>query len=501
MADYIPEWARGLLPNMAPQSPSSVIPYQSGNVSPYLRTIQGGGLLGGPAVQSTAVTPGMKEVVGERVIPKLAAPAKAATKAAAKGAGSGLLGRLGAAAFGPAGMLVQGVLTPGELDDPNQDPNFAAQQKAYQNLDKTMVGRMDEVTPGTYAAGIADRAVDRGMSGAMQVPQGVKDEYARGEHPLFKGLPQQQAQPKQPKPQSPQQVPQQSPQIETARQQVEANAKEKLRTNQLSRPKAAEEVVKAELARTGQTATPEEVKDRVKEETAAMKNMDDDQLSRYLSYALIAGGLIAAATDKSGAAGAAFGGAFLNELQATRQARAKQKELDLKTAKEEREAANADRRMDIQETDVESKVKNRETLAGQGAERLGLSRDELEAKRAKWDRDAASADAKLSAYIKRSEAIGSGKKAPRAVELSQADAVGLAQVLHERTGAPPLKDEDAAVVGREMRRLATQYPTLPPDSLYKAAVGYSKGNQTYPGTVRLQTKDNMILPNRTIIAP
>lgn len=207
------------------------------------------------------------------------------------------------------------------------------------------------------------------------------------------------AQPTVPEPIVNQVVQQKATEVEQKRQTVEAGAKAQLRTNSLSRPKAAEAVVKADVQRTGETITPEQFKSRVVEETTAMKNMDDDQLSKYLSYALIAGGLIASAVDEN--AGNAFAEGFNAQVDRNQQ-------MEMFTRKEEaaakaaaQEAALAERKLGVQEADVASKIESREG-------NLDLSREELSAKRENWDRNAQIANAKLGLMSERN-AIERGK--------------------------------------------------------------------------------------------
>lgn len=240
--------------------------------------------------------------------------------------------------------------------------------------------------------GVANRAVDAGMSAVKAGSDQYKAEAAQGKHPIFQAAVQEKA-----------------TQVESQRQVVEAGAKEKLRTNQLSRPKAAEEVVKADIQRSGEKVSPDEFKTRVRKEVSSMKTMDDDQLSKYLSYALIAGGLIASHLDESGNAGRAFAGGFNAQLD-----RRQQMEMFKQKEKAAAEAAAAkaaleERKLGIQEADVNSKITKRDSDAKTAETKTTALLD-------KWENEARIANEKLGAYRERTAATagGSGKssKAP-----------------------------------------------------------------------------------------
>lgn len=232
--------------------------------------------------------------------------------------------------------------------------------------------------------GIADRAVEAAKAGVQAGSDQYKKNAAEGAYPLFKAA-----------------SPQVAAQAESKRQVVEAGAKEQLRTGQLSRPKAAEAVVQADLQRKGVKASPKEVENLVKQESASMKNMDDDQLSKYLSYALIAGGLIASALDDSGSAGQAFAGGFNAQLD-----RNQQMAMFKEKKKAEAEAAQAAQQQwqaeyDLKKLDSESKAEKRTADTKIGEVKTTALLD-------KWEKEAANADAKLAAYRDRTVATAKG---------------------------------------------------------------------------------------------
>ena len=62
----------------------------------------------------------------------------------------------------------------------------------------------------------------------------------------------------------------------------------------MSRPSLAEAIVEADAQRAGEQLTPpEQSKQAVQQELTSMKTMDNKDLSKYVSYALIAGGVLA----------------------------------------------------------------------------------------------------------------------------------------------------------------------------------------------------------------
>lgn len=397
------------------------------------------GLLGSPQGAGTTVVQGMKEVQGERLMPKgLPAPAAQAAQAVAKG--GGLLGGLGALS-----AAADGVSQLNEAFNP-----MVRIPKIQQAIDEQRTKGTREHGKAWRAAqaygdpeGVAQRAVQGAMGDVEAGANEYKRQAAQGKFPINLMVE---------KPE----VNRQMPQVEATRQQIEAGAKEKLRTNQLSRPKAAEEVVKADQQRTGNQYTPQEFKARVAEETSAMKSMDDNQLSKYLSYALVAGGLIASALDKSGNAGKAFAGSFNAQIDRQQEA-AKykaQQEAAAKAAADK--AALEERKLNLQERDIASKEAAREATAEQGAARLDLSREELEAKREKWMNDATRADAKLAAYERRT-AAGKTGKTPQGSPISQKENMELVGSYFEAKGVK-LGDGVKEAMASELRQLQKNNP-------------------------------------------
>src|SRR5690606_18338678 len=122
-------------------------------------------------------------------------------------------------------------------------------------------------------------------------------------------------------PQAPTPDPEQQKQIEIQRQTVETGALKGLETGQVSRPGLAEAIVDADAQRAGEQLTPEQSKQAVQQELVSMKSMDNNELSKYVSYALIAGGVLASFLDKSGKSADMFHDSFNRQLDRNEEAK------------------------------------------------------------------------------------------------------------------------------------------------------------------------------------
>ena len=107
-----------------------------------------------------------------------------------------------------------------------------------------------------------------------------------------------------------QEPPKPVPKAAEVQPQVAKAAAKQFESGQLSVPRAATEIVKADQAKSGKTYTQAEFDAAVKQETSTLRNMNTEEKSDYLSYALIAGGLLASAFDESGDASRNFGASF-----------------------------------------------------------------------------------------------------------------------------------------------------------------------------------------------
>jgi hypothetical protein len=250
----------------------------------------------------------------------------------------------------------------------------------------------------------------------------------------------------------PQEAPEVAAQIESQRQVVEEGAKEQLRSNTMSRPKAAEAVVDADIQRSGEEVTPEEKKARVAEESAVMKTMDNNDLAKYLSYALIGTGLIASHLDESGNAGRAFAGSFENQVAREFETREAAKRAEAKAQQAAVENDLAERRLGVTAADVESKIGSREATASREDARTALMADNIGSQMAarssktatdsartqglldKWASDKEIAQGRLDAYRARTEAAGSGGKTSTGPAMSYKDNKELSESFFKAQG-------------------------------------------------------------------
>lgn len=191
-------------------------------------------------------------------------------------------------------------------------------------------------------------------------------------------------------------------QRESQRQTVEAGAQKALLTNQVTRPQLAQEIVSADAQRAGKELTPDQTKAAVSEELGVMKSMDNADLSRYVSYALIAGGLAASFLDKSGKAGDMFASSFNKQLdrnlaqgiqtQKQKAAAAKQaQDLQIALAK----AQEASRTNDIREKSVDQTGRYQEGQLDVAQDRTEIQRGTLGLGYAKEGRQASQGAAGL----------------------------------------------------------------------------------------------------------
>ena len=164
----------------------------------------------------------------------------------------------------------------------------------------------------------------------------------------------------------------------------------------MSRPGLAEAIVDADAQRAGEQLTPEQSKQAVQQELVSMKTMDNKELSKYVSYALIAGGILASFMDESGKAGDLFHDSFNRQLDRNEDVK------ERAAAAEQAAAKNAldERRVAATETDIGSKVIDRE-------ETRELTKTKTEGLLEKWVNEAGLNSAKLDDARARTGILGS----------------------------------------------------------------------------------------------
>ena len=286
LLEYLEEGDSGDKKKKTPSTRKGVKPTGKG-VGPAMRTYQVPPQmrLGGP---SKDVVPGMKEVFGKRVPhAALEGPAKTTASSVLKTGGKGLLRTLG----GPAVLALEAGLTPGELGNGE--------------LESSQEGASNWVNENPEEAVSATQRINNLVSRGIQ---GAKDKWATPPAQEQEVAPQALSQVPEPDPE------QQQQQIEIQRQTVETGALKGLETGQVSRPSLAEAIVEADAQRAGEQLTPEQSKQAVQQELTSMKTMDNKDLSKYVSYALIAGGVLASFMDKSGKAEGMFHDSFNRQL-------------------------------------------------------------------------------------------------------------------------------------------------------------------------------------------
>ncbi|CAP45452.1 virion structural protein [Bruynoghevirus LUZ24] len=251
---------------------------------------------------------------------------------AAEATGRGALGRIAGILGGPVSVGVQAAVTPGELGDAERTraEEMAQASQAVENMGPEVAQEANQ-----WAQGVGQRAAQNatgGPTGAGLLSYGVT-------------------------PNQPSIEPEITPEVaseagaavadeeEANRQVIQQGAAEGLRTGAVSRPEMAQAVVEADAQREGVELKPQELKNRVNEELTQMRTMDNDDLSRYVSYALIGTGLLASALDKTGKAGDMFAASYERQLDRNLQAGINQDKMA---------AAAADRQ--IKEKDLERKV-------------------------------------------------------------------------------------------------------------------------------------------------
>lgn len=368
LLEYLEEGDSGDKKKKTPATRKGVKPTGKG-VGPAMRTYQAPPQmrLGGP---SKDVVPAMKEVFGKRVPnAALEGPAKTTASSVLKGGGRGLLRTLG----GPAVVALEAGLTPGEIGNSDlESPQEGASNWVNENPEEAV-----------SATQRINNLVSRGI-------QGAKDKWAPPPVQEQEVAPQALPQVPEPDPEQKQQ------QIEIQRQTVETGALKGLETGQVSRPSLAEAIVEADAQRAGEQLTPEQSKQAVQQELTSMKTMDNKDLSKYVSYALIAGGVLASFMDKSGKAEGMFHDSFNRQLDRGEESKAQAaaaEQAALKHALDERKVAAT-------EADIGSKVVDRE-------ENRGITKIKTEGLLDKWITEAELGKARLGNERARTGIMGS----------------------------------------------------------------------------------------------
>lgn len=419
------------------------------------------------------VGPAMKEVHGWRVPnPALEGPkvAEKAAQVATKG-GGGLLRMLG----GPAALGVQAAVMPGEL----ANGELRTEEEAAKEW--TSANPAAAMSAARYGKDLSDRLVKSSI-----------DQWRAAKPPTPLGAPETPEPPKE----------QIQAQIESQRQTIQLGALKGLETGEVSRPKLAEAIVQADAQRADKTMTPEQSKQAVQTEMMAMKTMDNNDLSRYVSYALVAGGVLASFLDKSGKAGDMFSDSFNRQLDRNLQGQKMTAQNQQAAAK----LAMEQKKLDVTEKDVDSKVEDRTAtreltnkkvtgLLGkwdndaavdqaklrQGAAGLGLQSQRLNLdlhnaniKNAQGDRKLTQGDRLLDIREKAAAAKAQGS-APKGVPLSFKDNSDVVKSYADASGQKMTPSVQKAVASR-MGTIQKNYPDLSIEQQYQIAIDELAGS-------------------------
>lgn len=267
-------------------------------------------------------------------------------------AGGQVLGK----AAGPAALLYD-VANPEMLGDAELTKAQQAQQAAgaVQNMGPQMAADAEK-----FGRDVSNRTLDAGMGRSKPLSLMDPDTPQRN---LYWEPPEQDQEPQMSpnefgappvNPATPAQaVAKKNQDTEVQRQTLESGALQGLSTGAVSRPEVAEAVVKADVQRSGKELNPGQYKAAVATELTNMKSMGNDDVARYVSYALLAGGLLASLLDKTGSTGEAFSNSFNKQLDrnlASGQTQAKyafeNKKLAQKDAVDTRRLDQGDRGLD-----------------------------------------------------------------------------------------------------------------------------------------------------------
>lgn len=329
-----------------------------------------------------------KNVNGERIPPKaLSGPA---AEAAAQGAGRGILSRLGGAMFGPVGTGVQAALMPGDIGDGELSPeqreanNPGEQADAAAYAQRVQENARQAAQPPLQGAGLLSAGVDQSQAAQPQAappeaPQLTKSTgFAPTDDP-------QEAQARKVIAQHMQ---------EKQRQSLEDTVVDKLKSNQLSRVKAAEAVVQADVQQRGLDLTPDEKKAAVTEEVNSMRQMNNSDLGKYLSFALMGLGAAFGATSEQNAA--IFNQGFNTQYNNAINRALKQQQSAQKQAQWEAEYK-------LKERDTKRKEKGTDFDIDYKGDKLDLDRDKFkvdtkykDARLGQFDRGLSQGDRRLS---------------------------------------------------------------------------------------------------------
>lgn len=284
-------------------------------------------------------------------------------------------------------------------------------------------------------------------------------------------------------------------QIEPLRQQAKAGLEVAQARDKLPVKEIATALVDKQIEASGEKTSKEERQRKISQERKLISDLPADERTDYLSWALVAAGLVASAADESGEAGRAFAASSESALQRSHDAAVKKAEAaERKAAREEdrefrregmdREEALLDKRFDQQDKQQqaqfdqqmlvlgEQQKMQREQMAQQASYQnamLGLRQQQIEAKLA----------------------AAQGGQAPK-LDLNQEDAVDIVSGVSQQFGAP-LSKEVASAAAAQLRVDARLNPNLDPATFMQTWLKANAG--------KLQTEDPILGSPRVNFAP
>lgn len=295
-----------------------------------------------------------------------------------------------------------------------------------------------------------------------------------------------------------------NPQVEQARTRIEQGTLQGLQSGEVHVSDLAKGVVQADAQRAGKELKDDEVKTAVQAEVVAMKTMNQDQLAKYVSYAMIAGGLLASVVDKSGTAGQYFHESMNKQLDRNLEAGA----MSYKATQAAAKLALDERKVDVSEKDVDSKVDDREFNQGattrrleQGDTGLGIKQTQAETARFSANTQASQGAARLGLMGQSNDLKArdiESKIAARTAKMAESTKKGVAPSVKDATGLATdyLKGQGLSPDPAVVSALGSRIPTIMKNYPELSAVQALEIAQDELGDSVI-TEDNMIFTNKT----
>lgn len=357
-------------------------------------------------------------------------------------------------ALGPAAMAYEGATAI------NDQFGKGAWDKAQIMAEEGQTRKAMQEDPGLAGRGAetVDRISQRATAGVQGLMAQVPEEAQAAQQVLQQSAPQAQPEaPAAPPPPPPAvqkklqevQAAQQQRQTEGVRQTLEKGTIEGLKTGQTSVSQLATGIVQADAQRSGKELTPAEQQKAVTAEIQTLKTMDKSDMAKYVSYALVAGGLLAAVFDKSGKAGDSFNQSFNRQLDRNLE----QGKMNLAQAQAAQKAAIDSRKVDISEKDVDSKIEDRGVQQGfkqyalnQGDKKIEIAEESLGIDRFKANTTASQGAQRIGLMQRGQDLDQQGREASNALgyaRIEAADKRAAAKAAGGTSGGQPMSHKES----------------------------------------------------------